>query len=196
MVTDRSCLTLDMAVLRAANNPELRLLLMLPGTITPSDIPGFWRSGHDPVSLFRMRFQHSQDTVTGSAFVTLPKNPKVERRLMIAQRNAEQAYYYSYSYQCVLRGRCVSSGRTQTIECRKANPRVFRGERTNWTVRRRRIMRSGRLHHNSGLCDEGWMAWYPRNEMIHLLGISRVGSNTVSLATERLYYCSKYLTID
>lgn len=39
MVTDRSCLTLDMAVLRTANNPELRLLLMLPGTITPSDIP-------------------------------------------------------------------------------------------------------------------------------------------------------------
>ncbi|KAJ5516297.1 hypothetical protein N7527_007857 [Penicillium freii] len=64
-----------------------------------------------------MRVRHPQDTVTGSAVVTLPKNPKIERRLMIAQRNAEQAYYYSYSYQCVLRERCVSSGGTQTIEC-------------------------------------------------------------------------------
>ncbi|KAJ5421210.1 hypothetical protein N7465_003729 [Penicillium sp. CMV-2018d] len=39
MIADRSYPTLDMAILRAANNPELRLLLMLPGTITPSNVP-------------------------------------------------------------------------------------------------------------------------------------------------------------
>ncbi|KAJ5862140.1 hypothetical protein N7455_006208 [Penicillium solitum] len=84
-----------------------------------------------PYFCFECDFEHLQDTVTGPAFVTLPKNPKVERGFVIAQRSAQQAHCAYHSYQCVFRERCAPAVQHKAIECRRVKLCTFRGKRAN-----------------------------------------------------------------